>query len=319
MSHSVFDKLHELRETLQGEHDQPPVSAGEHKGQNEIRDEICGEAKREERIQHKEGWSDKLKDVLDGGETRRKREEEEERLRVEKEREEARVKVESERGWTGKLQDAFDGGKHKKELEEAEFQRIDQEAQVESKKHEGLSDKLRDALDNSTDELAKKVREITGSQRDKADVQEEVDQQHLSDNVKRLWHDAPAGERTEQNKNHRLREHEGKPPPGNKSGDEGWRDQLRALAGGSQKMEKRQVERSWLKEKFNNMAGGGAAGEANEDTLDKTIDYIQEYILGQGDQSNESALENFKDEQISDAIRMAYIHVTGHVLPIADK
>ena len=104
----------------------------------------------------------KLHDVLDGGEARRKREAEEERLRIEKEKEEARVNVEAQRGFAGKVipfvcrgispahvecclqvHDVFDGGKHRKELEEAEFQRIDQEAQTELKKHETLSDKVR--------------------------------------------------------------------------------------------------------------------------------------------------------------------------------
>ena len=49
------------------------------------------------------------------------------------------------------------------------------------------------------------------------------------------------------------------------------------------------------------------------------IDFIQEHILRQGDQSNESALEQMKDEQISDAIRRAYKSVTGHELPVKDK
>ena len=49
------------------------------------------------------------------------------------------------------------------------------------------------------------------------------------------------------------------------------------------------------------------------------IDFVQEHILKQGDQSNESAVEQFKDEQISDAIRSAYRSVTGHDVPVKDK
>ena len=49
------------------------------------------------------------------------------------------------------------------------------------------------------------------------------------------------------------------------------------------------------------------------------IDFVQEQILKQGDQSNESAVEQFKDEQISDAIRSAYRSVTGHDVPVKDK
>ncbi|KAH8102026.1 hypothetical protein BXZ70DRAFT_1006653 [Cristinia sonorae] len=325
---SVFDKLHDLKDALQGssdDHDKAPVPAGERKGQDQVRDEIYKEEKREEGIQKKEGWSERLKDVLDGGEAREarhKREAEEEQLRIEKEKEEARVKVETERGWGGKLHDALDGGKHRKELEEAEFQRLEQAAQEEKKKHDSLGEKLRDALDDSTDELTRKVKDISGSSGArvrKAEEHEQADQEHLTDKIRQLWRDAPDEERKEQKEHVKVRERDGKEPAGGKGGDAGWRDQLHALAGGSHKEEKKQVERSWLKEKLNNMAGGGAAGEKNEDKLDKTIDFIQEHILKQGDQSNESALENMKDEQISDAIRLAYSQVFGRDLPIHDK
>ncbi|ELU39984.1 hypothetical protein AG1IA_05988 [Rhizoctonia solani AG-1 IA] len=72
---------------------------------------------------------------------------------------------------------------------------------------------------------------------------------------------------------------------------------------------------------INNAAGGGQAGEAKEDGLDKAIDWVQEKYLGQvsGDQSNESALEQAKDEQISDFIRAQYKSATGKDFPIADK
>ena len=49
------------------------------------------------------------------------------------------------------------------------------------------------------------------------------------------------------------------------------------------------------------------------------IDAVQQYGLGQGDQSNESAVEQAKDEQISDAIRREYKSVTGSDVPIKDK
>ncbi|CCO32257.1 hypothetical protein BN14_12238 [Rhizoctonia solani AG-1 IB] len=70
---------------------------------------------------------------------------------------------------------------------------------------------------------------------------------------------------------------------------------------------------------LNNAAGGGQSGEAKEDGLDKAIDWVQEKYLGQGDQSNESALEQAKDEQISDFIRSQYKGATGKDFPIADK
>lgn len=49
------------------------------------------------------------------------------------------------------------------------------------------------------------------------------------------------------------------------------------------------------------------------------IDFIQEHILRQGTQSNETALEQMKDEQIGLAIRTAYKQVTGHELPSKNK
>ncbi|KAL2209219.1 hypothetical protein CC79DRAFT_666651 [Sarocladium strictum] len=72
-------------------------------------------------------------------------------------------------------------------------------------------------------------------------------------------------------------------------------------------------------DKFNNMAGGGAQGEKNEDVLDKTIDFVQEKVLGQGDQSNESAAEQAKDEAMSDFIRGKYKDTTGTDFPIEDN
>lgn len=98
--------------------------------------------------------------------------------------------------------------------------------------------------------------------------------------------------------------------------------------------------------KFNNMAGGGAQGEKKEDALDKGtwavcvfisslfplvltavlltapgtgVDYVQERFLGQGSQNNESAVEQAKDEAMSDTIRSQYKNATGKDFPIADK
>ncbi|KAI0403341.1 hypothetical protein F4802DRAFT_293135 [Xylaria palmicola] len=71
--------------------------------------------------------------------------------------------------------------------------------------------------------------------------------------------------------------------------------------------------------KLNSMAGGGKESEKNEDALDKGVDWVQEHVLGQGDQSNESAVEQAKDEQISDFIRGQYKKTTGSDVPIKDK
>ena len=49
------------------------------------------------------------------------------------------------------------------------------------------------------------------------------------------------------------------------------------------------------------------------------IDAVQQYGMGQGDQSNESAIEQAKDEQISDFIRGQYKSAAGKDFPIKDK
>ncbi|KAK4939361.1 hypothetical protein LTR10_020348 [Elasticomyces elasticus] len=74
-----------------------------------------------------------------------------------------------------------------------------------------------------------------------------------------------------------------------------------------------------LGNKFNAAAGGGPQSEKNEDMLDKAVDYVQEKFLGQGPQNNESAMEQMKDEQISDFIRAKYKSTTGSDFPIKDK
>lgn len=49
------------------------------------------------------------------------------------------------------------------------------------------------------------------------------------------------------------------------------------------------------------------------------IDAFQQNVMGGGDQSNESAIEQAKDEQISDFIRGQYKSAAGKDFPVADK
>jgi hypothetical protein len=89
-------------------------------------------------------------------------------------------------------------------------------------------------------------------------------------------------------------------------------------------------------DKLNSAAGGGKESEKNEDYLDKGlqspafaiagvtksstgVDFVQEKFLGAGPQDNESAVEQAKDEQISDYIRSSYKSATGSDVPIKDK
>ncbi|RMZ80643.1 hypothetical protein DV738_g2638, partial [Chaetothyriales sp. CBS 135597] len=76
---------------------------------------------------------------------------------------------------------------------------------------------------------------------------------------------------------------------------------------------------SGLGDKLNSAAGGGKESEKNEDLLDKGVDFVQERFLNQGPQDNESAIEQAKDEQISDFIRSKYKSTTGTDFPVADK
>jgi len=74
-----------------------------------------------------------------------------------------------------------------------------------------------------------------------------------------------------------------------------------------------------LKNKVNSAAGGGVESEKNEDALDKGIDFVQEKFLGQGAQNNESAVEQAKDEQISDFLRGQFKSASGREFPVDDK
>jgi acyl-homoserine lactone acylase PvdQ len=49
------------------------------------------------------------------------------------------------------------------------------------------------------------------------------------------------------------------------------------------------------------------------------VDFVQEKFMGAGPQDNENAVEQAKDEQISDFIRGQYKSVAGSDMPIKDK
>lgn len=72
-------------------------------------------------------------------------------------------------------------------------------------------------------------------------------------------------------------------------------------------------------DKLNGLAGGGKESEKKEDVVDKGVDWVQQNVFGQGPQDNESAIEQAKDEQISDYIRGTYKSTTGSDIPIQDK
>ncbi|KAM0378299.1 hypothetical protein ACHAO7_000972 [Fusarium culmorum] len=70
---------------------------------------------------------------------------------------------------------------------------------------------------------------------------------------------------------------------------------------------------------FMDKASFSASSYASSLTYFTAVDYVQENFLGGGSQNNESAVEQAKDEAISDAIRDQYKGATGSEFPIADK
>ncbi|KAK4213285.1 hypothetical protein QBC37DRAFT_400698 [Rhypophila decipiens] len=70
-----------------------------------------------------------------------------------------------------------------------------------------------------------------------------------------------------------------------------------------------------LGEVANTIGGGGPQSEHKEDFLDKTIDLVQEKVLKQGAQDNESAIEQAKDEKIAGFVREQYKKQFGNDFP----
>jgi len=280
---SVFSGLNKLKDALDDviHDDQKNTPAGHSKTQDEVRSEIRGEEDKVHEIQKKSGWSDKFKDVLDGDDEEQKKRDELLRLETEKKKAEAREKIGEERGFTGKMQDLLDHGEARKKQEEAEFARIDAEAKDERDKEMGFRGKILDVLDGPDAQVA-------GSK--------PASEYGLKDRVRELW-----GGEAKQNA-------EQQEDVGDKV--------LDVLAGGKGKKQKeKEAQKNWFSNKVNEMAGGGQAGELNEGKLDKAVDLFQQHILKQGDQSDESAIEQLKDDQIANAIRMSFKSVTGKELP----
>jgi len=260
---------------------QKGTPAGISKTQEEVRSEIHGEERKVHEIQKKTGWSDKLKGVLDGDDEERRKQDELLRLKAEKEKAEARENIKEQRGLAGKAQDFLDHGESRKKQEEAEYARIDAEIKTERDKQMGVRGKILDVLDGPDPRLA-------GSK--------PAAEYGLKDRVSELW-----GSGAKQNA-------ERQEDVGDKI--------LDVLAGDKGKKQKeKQAQKDWFATKVNEMAGGGQAAELKEDKLDKAIDLFQQHILKEGNQSNESAIEQLKDEQIANAIRKSFKSTTGHDLP----
>ncbi|KAH8912115.1 hypothetical protein BR93DRAFT_963314 [Coniochaeta sp. PMI_546] len=123
--------------------------------------------------------------------------------------------------------------------------------------------------------------------------------------------------------NNRTESTQNQQQPGSGGNGGGFMDKLSGFTGGSQNNNSTQSGQTssggGFMDKLNGMAGGGRESEKNEGVVDKGVDWVQQNVLGQGPQDNESAIEQAKDEQISDYIRGAYKNATGSDIPIKDK
>lgn len=104
-------------------------------------------------------------------------------------------------------------------------------------------------------------------------------------------------------------------------------DMLKNLTGGDKNAQNTQGQTQTqssssgggLMDKLHGAVGGGPESEKKEDGLDKGVDWVQENVFKQGAQNNENAIEQAKDEQISDFIRGQYKGAAGKDFPVADK
>ncbi|KAL2267107.1 hypothetical protein VTJ83DRAFT_4384 [Remersonia thermophila] len=83
----------------------------------------------------------------------------------------------------------------------------------------------------------------------------------------------------------------------------------------TQQTQSRNTSGGGLMDKLHGMVGGGPESEKKEDALDKGIDWVQENVLKEGQQSNESAAEQAKDRFIAGQIRSGYRSATGKEFP----
>jgi len=246
----VWDDLHKLKDALDGDE---PVPAGGSKDQEEVRHEMHHETKKVEEIQKKEGWSDRIKDVLDGDDEGRERELEALRIRTEEKKAAAKAKIEEERGFGDKMHDLLDRGESKHSLEEAEFAKIDAEAEKERKRILGVRGGIFNVLDNNSNAgrpesgMKEKIKDLFGQRAEEKVAKEEG----FTDKVDDFLH----------------------------------HDETKNL-------KQREKQRGWFADKINEMAGGGQRGELDEDKLDKTIDFFQKHVLKQATRAMSLPLSN---------------------------
>ncbi|GAB1314526.1 hypothetical protein MFIFM68171_04736 [Madurella fahalii] len=87
---------------------------------------------------------------------------------------------------------------------------------------------------------------------------------------------------------------------------------------GEPNQQNKQAGSAGFMDKLHGMVGGGPESEKKEGTLDKGVDWVQENVLKQGPQNNESAAEQAKDRFIAEQIRQQYKNATGKEMPFGE-
>ncbi|KAG8853721.1 hypothetical protein FRB91_004423, partial [Serendipita sp. 411] len=217
-----------------------------------------------------------FRDLLDHGASN-KQEAEQERLRLEREaveKEIAAKEAEEKASIKGKFKgiftsDAEEAAEHQRLVDAALAKR--REAEAAKHREESFSHKIKDVFDGDNEEKERERQRL---------AEEAKRNQSFGARVRNIFHNEPPA-----------------PPP-----KKDWKDKLNEMAGGGAKSE---AKEGMFHFRIQTEASLASTRLANTpiDHLDKTIDFVQEHVLHKGDQKNESAFEQAKDNQIADALR----------------
>ncbi|KAG8752043.1 hypothetical protein FRC12_012143, partial [Ceratobasidium sp. 428] len=291
-----------IKDALLGHGDKDKVSEQE-KTQAAIHSAVREETKlKEERGEDTSRWRNKLKDLMDDDNSIQ-----EEIKKYEAELAEIRAD-EADDTWSEKLAARFNGSREAHQARIVELEgKIADARRREAEKQAGWKGKLKDVFDGEDEE---------GKERLKAEVNKNASWKDKASEINRCSFDCVL-------------------IVGVGLDIIAWRPLFRNAEGRSQgrrilfvrkgtphdifEFHDDELRLKLIPRQLNELAGGGKKSEANEDKLDKLVDLYQEHVLKQGPQNNESALEQAKDEQISDMIRSGFKMATGKDVPVKDR
>ncbi|KAK7743298.1 hypothetical protein SLS53_004383 [Cytospora paraplurivora] len=198
----------------------------------------------------------------------------------------------------------------KYELGEVEKEKKDNEKFIDRlmDKFEGDIDKEKSKIEQNEEDKPSFFDKITGrEEREQKAVELDRKEAEIRAELNKIEHDKKENEDLLQKIKDRLQVMADEEAKGNTQHDKpNFLDRITGKAEEEERRRKEEQNKPAFKkftDQINESLGGGQKGEQNEDLLDKTIDGFQEHILHQGDQSNESAVEQLKDEKIAAAIR----------------